>query len=65
MWWHSEKRKKQLPLVFEGLVARTENTTETGLNTTDCNWTAGCGCPLLWKFWLPVALFFEKFKTGK
>ena len=35
------------PLVFKGLVARTEKTTKTEPNATKCNWTTGCGCGIL------------------
>ena len=34
-------------LVFKGLVARTERTTETGLNATKCNRTTSCSCGVL------------------
>ena len=50
-------------IVFEGLVGWTEKMTATQLNSTDCNWTIGCSCPLLRLVGLLVALLQNIWKT--
>ena len=45
-------------------VAWTEKKTETGPDATECNQTAGCGCPDFGFFWLPVSQFGKYNKTA-
>jgi len=52
-------------VVFAGPVHWTKNMTETKLNTTAKDQTAGCSCTNSEKFWLPVARFVEKWKDPK
>ena len=58
-------------LVFDGPVAWTEKMTETGLDTTECNWTIGCSYTGSEIFRLPVSLsedfqenWFKSVATG-
>jgi len=51
--------------VFAGPVCWTENMTETELNPTAKDWTAGCSCTDSENFWLPVARFVKKWKDQK
>jgi hypothetical protein len=50
-------------VVYEGPVARTEKMTETERNRTDCNRTAGCGCPLREEVAVAVAMYFQNIKN--